>query len=161
MKLLSAFAVLVAGSAAVVVHKDETPAAARCAKQDENLEMDVKIRSWMPQPKDMSKTRFGSKYNPPAPSTSSNIMTGSFKGLPAFKSTYAFFKDACDGEDLLLMDNFVIEAGSTRVMQRTDTTSLESLTSGKDNGPISIELRDDSYKPILCCTFKLEAGNES
>ena len=161
MKLLSAFAMLVAASSAFAVQKEEVPAAARCIKTEGDVEMDIKVRSWMPQPKDMSKTRFGSKYNPPAPSTSSNIMTGSFKNLPAFKPTYAFFKDACDGEDLLSIDHFVIEAGSTRVMQRTDTTSLESLTSGKDNGPISIELRDDAYKPILCCSFKLETGNES
>ena len=122
--------------------------------------MDVKVRSWLPKPKTMSNSRFGSRYNPPAPSTSSNIMTATFKNLPAFKPTYAFFKDSCDGTDLLSYDHFVIEAGSTRVMQRTDTTSLQSLTGGKDNGPVAIELRNDLNEKLGCCTFSLEKSDK-
>ena len=45
-------------------------------------------------------------------------------------------------------------------MQRTKTTSLESLTGGKDAGPISIELRSDLNKALACCTFQLDKGDD-
>eukprot|EP00354_Favella_ehrenbergii_P006277 CAMPEP_0170458378 /NCGR_PEP_ID=MMETSP0123-20130129/5360_1 /TAXON_ID=182087 /ORGANISM="Favella ehrenbergii, Strain Fehren 1" /LENGTH=161 /DNA_ID=CAMNT_0010722491 /DNA_START=19 /DNA_END=504 /DNA_ORIENTATION=+ len=161
MKFSFALALLLAVSGAVNICEDEKePAAARCIASQGELSMDVKVRSWLPKPKTMDETRFGAKYNPPAPSTSSNIMTASFMNLPSFKPTYAFFKDSCDGNDLQLEDHFEIEAGSTRVMQKTDITSLVSLTGGSDSGPLAVELRNAMGESLACCTFKLEESHK-